>query len=313
MLNKVRDKLALHVLRKIYGARYDFSCSFYGRDRTSTSEVDDSTSIGIVFQGPIIDVEKLKEGLTHYRRLLPASTIAISTWEGAIHSDLRSFARHLGVSCVESSPPLVGGIMNVNRQIVSTSNGINSLLIESSPELILKARTDYFPWRPDKAIRQKQTFTRLLGGRDRIWGIDFNTRLDLPFSFSDIFQLGSAESMKTYWCGDTLYPNDISVEQFFKLTRHQQDTAEVLRLQPAEIFLARRYLIRRGATFDFHSSNDYKRALAEWFGILDSQHIELAFGKYSLAVPGYEPMPPTDKRKYYVKNQDWLAMVAEII
>lgn len=313
MLNKIKDKLALHILRNLYGKRFDFACSFYGRDHASASEVDDSTGIGIVFQGPIIDEEKLKEGLKHYRRLLPASAITLSTWEGAIQSDFRSFLGHLGVLCVESPPPLVSGIMNVNRQIVSTSNGINALLLESGPDLILKARTDYFPWRPDKAIRQMRTFTSLLGGRNRIWGIDFNTRLDLPFSFSDIFQLGPADSMKTYWRGDHLYPNNVSVQEFFESTCHQKDMAEVLRLQPAEIFLARRYLVSQGASFDFSSSYEYKRALAEWFGILDSQHIELAFGKYSLAVPGYEPMPRGAKRKYYVKNQDWLAMVAEVL
>jgi hypothetical protein len=313
MFNKVRDKIALYFLQGLYGKSSDFACNFYGQDTKCVSKITDSTAMGIVFQGPIIDEMKLRKGLVHYRQLLPDSSIAVSTWSGSLSADFMEFLNGIRVTFVESLPPAVGGIMNVNRQIVSTRNGIISLLDNFAPTLILKTRTDFFPWRPDKAIQQMRSLDRLLGGRDRIWGIDFNTRMDLPFSFSDIFQLGHADNMKTYWRSDNLYPNDVSVEEFFKLTRHQQDIAAILRLQPAEIFLARSYLVSQGATFDLSSSHDYKKALTEWFGILDSQHIELAFGKYSLAVPGYEPNPLRAKRKYYVKTQDWLAMVAEAV
>jgi len=311
MLIKVRDKLALYLLRSLYGKSTDFACSFYGQDPKCESEVKDSESVGIVFQGPIIDEKKLREGLVRYRHLLPDSSITISTWNGSLSTDFIAYLKGIRVTFVESQPPVVGGIMNVNRQIVSTQNGIRNLLLDSTPALILKTRTDYFPWRPDKAIWQMQALTQLLGGRDRIWGIDFNTRMDLPFSFSDIFQIGAIDSMNIYWRGDDLYQEDISVQQFFKLTDCQQNVSAVLRLQPAEIFLARRYLVSQGVAYDFSSLDDYKRALVEWFGILDSRHIELAFGKYSLAVPGYEPQTLDAKRKYYVKNQDWLAMIAD--
>lgn len=309
MINRVRDKLALHVLRTLYGKNADLACSFYGPDPSCESEVKDSAQVGIVFQGPVIDEAKLREGLAHYRRLLPASPITVSTWEGAVSADFREYLQALRVSCVESRAPAVAGIMNVNRQIVSTAQGIACLLQDSNPVIIAKTRTDYFPWRPDKAVRQMQAHERLLGSRARIWGIDFNTRMDLPFSFSDIFQIGPVDILKDYWRGDMLYPEDVSVKQFFKLTDHQKDIAAILSLQPAEIFLARRYLEGRGCAYDYSSLADYQAALSDWFGILDSQHIELAFGKYSLAVPGYEPLD--SMRRKFVKSADWLAMISE--
>lgn len=307
MLNKVRDKFVLHLLRTIYGAKADLACSFYGRDTKCESEISDSASIGIVFQGPVTDEAKLREGLAHYRRLLPSSKIVVSTWEGEIQAEFRKYLQSLQISCVESQVPAVSGIMNVNKQIVSTAQGIASLLRDSSITTIVKTRTDYFPWRPDKAVRQMQVYSRLLGGRARIWGVDFNTRMDLPFSFSDIFQVGPVGAMREYWWGENLYPEDVSVQRFLELTSRQEDLQAILLLQPAEIFLARRYLEGLGCAYNYSSLSDYRAALSEFFGILDSQHIELSFGKYSLAVPGYEPLDVRKKR--FVKNADWLAMI----
>lgn len=306
MLKKVRDKLGLKLINALYGKHADISCSFYGPEASFKCEIFDSTCIGVVFQGPVVDEYKLLAGLTHYRKLLPDSCIVLSTWENNIKSNLMQELKRIKVSYIESKPPSINGIMNVNRQIVSTAAGIKILQNQVKPDFIIKTRTDYFPWRPDRAIQQIKTLSRFLIESDRIWGIDFNTRMDLPFSFSDILQIGPANLMRDYWRTDGLYPADVSTKQFLKLTDQQRDIEAILRLQPAEIFLARRYLVGRGCTYDFSSLKDYHDALVHWFGILDSHHIELAFGKYSLALPGYEPLDL--KRKRFVKSQDWLTM-----
>jgi WavE lipopolysaccharide synthesis len=309
MLNKLRDKIAFYLLKTIYGEKVDYFCSFYGRDLNCESRITDSESIGIVFQGPVIDESKLGEGLAQYRQLLPRSPIVISTWKNSVKSDFKDYIRKLEVYCVESAPPDIGGIMNVNRQILSTANGIAYLVKQWNPDIIIKARTDYFPWRPDKAISQMRNGESIVGGEGRIWGVDFNTRMDLPFSFSDIFQIGRAKDMQDYWINGDLYPEEISVQRFLELTENQNNIASILQLQPAEIYLARRYLSSKGCALDFGSLSDYKIALAHKFGILDSQYIELAFGKYSLAEPGYEPVDRRSKR--YVNSQDWLSLVIE--
>jgi hypothetical protein len=308
-VKKVRDKLGLYALKTLFGKSTDFSCGFFGPDPKCQSEVVNSSAVGVVFQGPIADESKLIDGLRHYRRLFPESCIVLSTWTGEIRSETCDLASALGISCVESQPPRVGGLMNVNKQIVSTARGIDTLLQQAAPALVMKVRTDYFPWRPDKAVRCLLAHERLLGGEPRIWGVDINTRLDLPFSVADIFQLGRAEVMRTYWTEDPLYPRDISVQEFFELTDHQRDTAAILKLQPAEIYLAVRYLRARNCQYDYTSIIDYHAALAQWFGILDAQHLELAFGKYAFMTPGYEPV--VDRKKKYVKAQDWISMVGE--
>jgi len=231
MFRNIRDKLALYTLRILYGKSVDIGCSFYGPDDDCQSEVVDSSSVGIVFQGAIVDEPKLICGLKHYRRLFPKSFMVLSTWSGGLLPAIRDQASALDIHCVESQCPQISGIMNVNKQIVSTARGINALLRLSAPTLVMKVRTDYFPWRPDKAVSCLLTQEGLLGGAGRLWGLDINTRLDLPFSVADMFQLGRTEVMKTFWTEEPLYPKDISVNQFFELTDYQRDIPAVLKLQ----------------------------------------------------------------------------------
>jgi hypothetical protein len=129
----------------------------------------------------------------------------------------------------------------------------------------------------------------------------------LPFSVADIFQIGQVAPMRAYWTEQNLYPTDVTVEQFFDQTNHQTDMAAVLNLQPAEIYLASRYLKAMGCAYDYTSLFDYHAALGEWFGILDAQYLEFGFSKYTFMRPGYEPV--ANRSKKYVNAQDWIAML----
>ncbi len=306
MLNKAKNKVAYHLFRALYGTKNDFACCFFGEDPYCKPILIDSASVGIVFQGPINDEEKLLVGLAQYRRLLPESSILVSTWRGAVGDEFRHRLDGLNIGLVENTLPAISGILNVNKQIVSTAQGIKILGENAGIKYIAKARTDFFPWRPDKGILQMLTLSDLLRGDPRIWGVDFNTRMDLPFSFSDLFQIGPIDLMSKYWRNDILYLRDISVKRFLSETDKQRDKSAILRLQPPEIYLARRYLERLDSRIDFYSLDDYVASLTKYFGVLDSRYIEMVFGKYSLILPGCELYGLREKE--YLKFSDWLSM-----
>ena len=115
--------------------------------------------------------------------------------------------------------------------------------------------------------------------------------------------------MKKYWAREPLHPIDLSAGEYLKRTNQNKNIMAILELQPAEIYLATRYLKNQGCSYDFKSTDDYRAALACWFGLLDSQYIELCFNKYSFITPGYDPI---NERKWeFVRVSDWLEMVTE--
>lgn len=301
---KVKDKAALYALKTIYGRNADLSCAYFGPDDRLRAQSPGIEDVGIVFQGPITNSIRLIAGLEQYRRLLPDARMVVSTWTGQKLDQLKAAAAKLHVRILESEPPQISGIMNVNKQIISTAYGIEALLNDFPVQIIAKARTDYFPWRPDRAFATAISLERLLGGHPRIWGLDLNTRADLPFSFADIFQVARTDAMRKYWRADMLYEKNISPTEFISATNNQQDQSAILALEPGEIFLAKRYLNFLNCDYDFSRDKDYYAALAEWFGILESHHIELSFSKYSNFFPGLEP--PHQRRKQYMSLARWL-------
>lgn len=103
----------------------------------SESEITDK-DISVVVQGPI-DKLQTKKCLKSIRKLLPQAEIVLSTWLGSDIIDLDYD------QLVLSDDPGFGDVSpvtnkknNVNRQIISTKNGIN----KTSRKYILKIRTD---------------------------------------------------------------------------------------------------------------------------------------------------------------------------
>ena len=98
----------------------------------------DSSEISVVVQGAISD-KFTKRVLVSIRKYLPKSEIILSTWKG---SDVSGLSYDI---LIENEDP--GAIIlfpqwkqyhNLNRQIVSTQNGI----AKASKKYILKIRTD---------------------------------------------------------------------------------------------------------------------------------------------------------------------------
>ena len=261
-----------------------------------------------VFQGPVAaDFEA-----THriYRALFPASPIVIATWETE-RSKLTWLDDPLS-RAIFLIPPARRGIMNVNLQLWSAAHGIEAACTDfPQVQRIAKLRMDYPPRQPHLIFPIIDHFDRALPGLGRIWGIDINTIASLPFSFSDIFQIGPAAAMRAFWNLGGLDDREISPVQFLARTDNQTDIDALIRLRPAEIYLTLGYLARIGAEVDPLSIADYQACLASRFGILDADQIGLAFDKYTPFRNGRYVQTLNSKR--FISFPEWLhlAMHAE--
>lgn len=259
-----------------------------------------------VFQGPVPD--RFEAVFALYRAMFPQAPIVISTWESE-RPRLAWLSDEAQTMAVFLSPPARRGIMNVNMQIWSTGHGIATVR-DAFPQVrrVAKLRMDHPPLRPDAIFPVLDHFSSTLGER-RIWGIDINTSASLPFSFSDIFQIGPLDEMSLFWATEALDDREMTPAQFLARTANQNDFDEIIRLRPAEIFLTLRYLRHREPDLDPTSVADYHSALARYFGILDADQIGLAFDKYSVWRNGRSPETLDHKR--FLSFTDWLGLVAD--
>lgn len=257
-----------------------------------------------VFQGPVST--DFRQTFSVYKALFPASPIIVSTWDNE-YKKLDWLTGETQAKAVFQSRPAMSGIMNVNLQICSTGRGI-AFARDEYPHVkrVAKIRMDFPPRRPDAIFPIIDHFDAYLG-RSRIWGLDINTMAHLPFSFSDIFQIGPISEMSQFWRTDALDDRTITPTEFLERTAQQTNIDAIIALQPAEIFLTCRYLRTRGVSFAATSIDDYRTSLIDFFGILDADQIGLAFDKYSLWRAGRH-MDQTSHRRF-VSFPQWLDMV----
>jgi WavE lipopolysaccharide synthesis len=157
----------------------------------------------VVVQGAVT------EGVTaHVLRILtalnPGNLVLLSTWNDT-HPDLLAEAAAIADQVVTSPPPLVAGVQNRNRQIVSTRAGI-ARAIELGARSILKTRTDLAILGEsvfEQAERWLQNFdatkARRFGLQNRLVVPSSYTRKYLLYHPSDLAMLGAAEDMVKYW------------------------------------------------------------------------------------------------------------------
>lgn len=305
---RVREKLVHRLIAAGQPKETRFALAAYSpgvSDAAIATTANENTAF--VFQGPV--TPGLETTLVDYRRLFPRSPLIIATWESERDKLALLPALNLDplIRTTFLTPPARRGIMNVNMQIRSAGTGI-ALAADAYPTVrrVAKIRIDCPPRRPDAIFPIIDHFDGGVETASRIWGVDINTSATLPFSFSDIFQIGPIKEMLEFWTVDELDDRDLSPKEFLARTHGQTDLNEIIRLRPAEIFLTLRYLRRRGVTVRPESLDDYKQALARYFGILDADQIGLAFDKYTPWRNGRSPNVITHKA--YVSFPYWLQL-----
>ena len=161
--------------------------------------------ISFVVQGPIVDVKtpgasSTVEVVQSVRRQFPHSRIILSSWKGTSTENLNVDAAVLS----EDPGALYQGfsLNNVNRQIVSTSAGLNLVETQFSVKLrtdsLIRSRKflDYFGRMPNRRKEFKVFDEKIVVGNR----FCRNPALyPLPFHPSDIFQFGLTSDLRRFW------------------------------------------------------------------------------------------------------------------
>ena len=247
-----------------------------------------SKDISIVVQGPISEGTKLST--QSIRKYLPDATIILSTWEGSdtesldydellLNKDPGSF-----VCCKE-----INANTNINRQLVSTQNGLNlvktkyAMKLRSDLYLTNNSFLEYFDkfsisdekmfFVKHRMITSSLTSKRYSDAPNRRYCL-------LPFHLSDWFMFGLTEDIRDYYSTLLIEDEKTFSDYPFKYLERNPVPTFTFRYAP-EQFFCYSWLKRHYTNFSFEDWTDwneenqrlYEKIIANNFIVLDTiQH-----------------------------------------
>ena len=247
-------------------------------------------------QGPIPLLKK--DELKQLRRAYPKSQIILSTW----HEDNidRSFFNGLNITLVLNHKPRFSGIMNSNYQLVQIKKGLQ-LIDCKKTDFVVKLRIDVMPRYPHLLVPYFEKLEQ--NYPNRIWGADINTKIDLPFSLSDICMWSKTENFINYWGAADLVSCDINPKQYIAESKGFTDLDFMAKFMPAEAHYCYSWKVAKNCSSVPFSSEAWNESLKKEIGVFSSLHIGLYFNKYSHFHTVY-----TQEKMKYLGFEEWLCL-----
>ncbi len=218
----------------------------------------------IVLQGELgSSIEFAIETVKIYRQNFAGVKIVISTWQGALASDLEKL-KELGCTIVLSSIPQSPGPSNRNLQLISSNAGLRAGM-ENGAKYLLKTRLDQRMYSPHALSLMKGLMNRFpLSGptgtqSERLVITSNNTFINRIYGVSDFLTFGASRDVLAYW--NTASKSE-KPEEF------------------AEVYFCRNFLEATG--WDCNETlNDWKRVLQSRFIVVDGVSLDFFWNKYS--------------------------------
>jgi hypothetical protein len=217
--------------------------------------------------------------------LNPDHLVLLSTWNDT-ERELLEEVRSLADDVVTSAPPLVAGVQNRNRQILSTRAGIDRA-IHLGARSILKTRTDLAILSESvfaQGERWLQNFdptrARRVGLQNRLIVPSSYTRKYLLYHPSDLVMLGAAEDMAQYWSAP-LDPR--SGELLAAASLHSPMSVINLAGHPAESYLGLRFCRTLGRPVPGTLADSWA-FYRDLFAVVDNDWFDLLWFK-NLSIP----------------------------
>ena len=160
-----------------------------------------SEEITFLLQGNIDNNEYLHRLIGSVRKFYPESPIILSTWRG---NQVECFDVDYVIESADPGPsgPLLNGLNNVNRQTLSTKNGLKCV----KTKFVVKSRTDNFFTNSNivNLIELAELKNELISGFNRIvipsdLSINPRRKFGLPFHPSDFFLFGRTADLLVYF------------------------------------------------------------------------------------------------------------------
>lgn len=238
---------------------------------------DAEDSWAIVVQGPIETRDDYTlTTVSRYREWYPSAPIFVSTWndqDPKILDDIRDIGCEVIVLDRAGYEP---GPANQNLQMATTRAAMLQVKAVGS-RFVVKTRCDQrinnrfaIPSLPE--LLRTFPFEGTGDQKHRLVVPSLNTFVFRPYSVTDMLMFGGVDEMLCYWDGafdirTNVVPRSTSLRDWSKM-------------RVAEAALCANFLERTGLTLDF-SLQQYWRALAERFVVLDQSFFDLHWPKYS--------------------------------
>lgn len=236
--------------------------------------------LGIVVQGPITLTDDFTvETVKHYLSLQPRVRVIVSTWESEDSKAIECL-KSLGADVVISQIPAVSGRSNVNRQAVSSLEGIKRAK-ELGCCVVAKTRSDQRV-NSLSALMALPILLKLFpkninsNKHSRLIALSFGTSKWTPLFLADQFMFGMTDEMLAYWAAPT------DTEEYHwrnDYLRKSVATRDYVERSP-EHYLLMAYLEKMNIAPDY-SVSGWWRILAEHFIIVDRAWLDIYWPKYS--------------------------------
>lgn len=236
--------------------------------------------------------------------------VILSTWENENAKQLARI-KDLGVEVVLSKP-VEGGCANINKQIVTTQNGLRRAK-ELGCKYVLKTRTDQRFYAPNiieflfNISRQFPLEKRVSELKSRLIALSFNSFKNRLYGVSDMFLFGDIDDVIQYW--------DIPKDSY-KPNTEGKTSFEIFKSECVETFICRHFLESLNIQTSDNLEDTYE-AYAKYFCFIDKETVEMYWPKYSnmnsrwecFENPALEEVKFRDWLNLYCrkgKNEDWI-------
>lgn len=238
------------------------------------------SSIAIVLQGPIVSKNSITlRIIQHYFVRCPEVCIVVSTWEDTAESDIAPFvelAKQGKIHLVLNPDPEYPGVFNINRQIVSSRNGLSSVLRDF--EFAIKSRTDQVFIAPRFISHLQTLFNRYspnIFDQEKIVISSLNTFAFRLYGASDMFQFGRTKNLFDFW------NQPLDNRKITELNKESPNLQAEAQKRVAEVYLNTNYFIqqfKKEPNYDFKES---LRFIADNFIVADASSLGQKWFKYT--------------------------------
>jgi hypothetical protein len=261
--------------------------------------------IGIILQGPLILQDDFTvETVKYYLSIQPQVRVIVSTWESE-NSKTLSLLKKLGAEVVVSQMPSVSGRSNVNRQSISTLEGLRKAK-ELGCYMVAKTRSDQRV-NSLSALMSLPIYLEIFPiskhiiSRKRLVALSFGTYKWTPFFLADQFMFGLTDDMIAYWEA----PMDTETYHWRNEILMETATVHEYAKRSPEYFLLMAYLEKSNIKSDY-TVLDWWQVLAEYFIIVDRAWLDIYWPKYSPFEERPELIHDNHKNFQSINHADWL-------
>lgn len=229
-------------------------------------------NLAIVVQGPIVSENSITlRIIQHYLARYPEACVVVSTWEDTVSADIAPFVKlseQGNIKLILNSDPDIPGLFNLNRQIISSKNGLKSVLQDF--EYAIKTRTDQVFVAP-RFLNHLHTLTSLNSDQSfdqaKIVISSLNTFAFRLYGYSDMFQFGKTKDLCDFW-DQPLDTRDIN-----ELTQVSANLEAEARKRVVEVYLNTNYYIKKIKKEPIYELNQSLRFIAEYFIVADAHSL----------------------------------------